>query len=115
MPSASFLPDPTIPNTWTNRHVRATRISKTPASVKRPPFESSTAAQLLRQAKKAGPYKGRRKAFKGHMWERKAESVRLSREEKVKQMPARIADFIKVSRITAVFVRKGVDGIRGTL
>ena len=58
-----------------------------------------TPTQLLSQAKKSGPYKGRRrKPFRGHRWEREAESVRLDRQEKIDQMPARIAEFVKVSK-----------------
>jgi hypothetical protein len=44
----------------------------------------------------SGPYKGRSVVFKGHKWEREAESVRAEREEKIKGMPARIAEYTKV-------------------
>ena len=45
-----------------------------------------------------GPYKGRtQKPLKLHKWEREAESIKRSRQEKLKAMPVRIADYMKVS------------------
>jgi len=66
----------------------------TPSPVKVP----STGNAKMRQAMQSGPYKGRSVVFKGHKWEREAESVRAEREEKIKGMPARIAEYTKVRR-----------------
>lgn len=53
-------------------------------------------AKLFRR----GPYKGRKITFKGHKWERDAESRRLDREEKIKTMPNRIAEHMKARAAT---------------
>jgi hypothetical protein len=46
-----------------------------------------------------GPYKGRAKLpFKQHKWERQRESIRAERQEKLRNMPVRIADYVKVRR-----------------
>lgn len=48
-----------------------------------------------------GPYKGRQqKPVRLHKWEREAEAVKQARQEKLKAMPSRIADYMKVSDAT---------------
>lgn len=54
-----------------------------------------TQREITRMMKR-GPYKGRKVTFKGHKWERQAESRRKEREARIESMPERIADYIKV-------------------
>ena len=75
------------------RLARLQRIAKIRRKASTPGTPGSVNPSVLLR----GPYGGRKIAFKGHAWERnKAERV-AARRQKLEAMPARIAEFNKVS------------------
>jgi hypothetical protein len=93
------------PSAWTLPEGPKTRLpgSSAPAQPPRAKAAAPTEAeesgvQLLDRATTASAWAQARlrKGNKGHKWERQKETMRLQREEKLRSMPARIAEYQKV-------------------